>query len=67
MKYVAFYIWILFAGLLLGASIEAKYKRCGHAVKLDVELVASSLAWPLLLIASVIASAESVDNSECNP
>lgn len=65
MKALLFYAWIVVAGLILGASISSKAERCGHSVQVDGEWIASSLVWPVLLVAGIVADKDSIAWSEC--
>lgn len=65
MKYLILFVWISFAGLLLGSAIDSKADRCGGSVKVEIDDVFSALTWPVLVFATITLSEGNVASSEC--
>jgi len=58
-------VWIVVAGLIGGAAVDMKAKRCNAPQRLTNAEAVGWLVWPVLLAASVTVASDSVAYSPC--
>lgn len=58
-------VWIVVAGLIGGAAMDMKAKRCNAPQRLTNAEVVGWLVWPILIAASVTVDNDSLAYSPC--
>lgn len=62
--HVCLYLWLFFAGIFYGLSINAAAERCGHPVTLE-DSPLDWLAWPIVVVAALVIDESVVAYSSC--